>query len=60
MVRYYYCNDGANVEGPVEYPELVQLVRKGEIVPETPVCTEGIDKWWTAGHFVREPQAVAG
>jgi len=53
MVRYYYCRDGVNVEGPVEYAELVALVRSGAIRLETPVCTEGIDKWWTAANFVR-------
>lgn len=59
MVRYYYCTDGENVQGPVEYETLVKLVLAGSITKETPVCTEGIDKWWPAGRFVRVPAPSA-
>src|SRR5438477_7147446 len=43
-MSYYYVKDG-NTHGPASLDDLRELCRRGEIPPDTNVCTEGADSW---------------
>ncbi len=43
-MSYYYVKDG-DTHGPASLDELRELCQRGEIPPDTNVCTEGADSW---------------
>lgn len=50
MEIYYYAENW--LQGPLPGKELAQLVKKGEISPDTPVWPQTNDDWIPAGFFV--------
>ena len=48
MADWYFKADGQQV-GPVAGPKIVQLIRMGEITPDTPLRADGGEAWRKAG-----------
>src|SRR6266851_9393924 len=43
-MSYYYIKEG-EIVGPAPLEELHGLCRRGEVSPDTQVCTEGAESW---------------
>lgn len=56
---YYYCNDGATVEGPTSWETILELFDAGVVSRDTSVCAAGSDEWFTfASCFPAEKQSA--
>ncbi len=45
MKSYFYCIDGQTVEGPISSDQLLDYLKKGILIPETPLCLPGEKDW---------------
>lgn len=45
MIRYYFCTNGNDVQGPLDEPILIKMYNDGTIPNNTPVCREGLQEW---------------
>jgi len=50
-MNFYYIKNG-DIHGPKSLDELRELCRRGEILKETQVCTEGAEAWQPLSTFI--------
>ncbi len=48
-MKWYFLNEENEVAGPVSEDELEGMLRSGSLSPETQVCREGTEEWYTCG-----------
>jgi hypothetical protein len=48
---FYYCNDGATVEGPYYWEQILELYEAGSVSTETSLCVAGHEEWTTLGSY---------
>ena len=46
---FYFCNDGATVEGPISWENVLELFEAGAISRDTSLCAADSDQWFTFG-----------
>jgi len=44
-VRFFYCTDGSNIEGPIPLEDLLSFVEQGLVSGSTLACREGSEEW---------------
>ena len=49
--EYFYCNDGAKVEGPHTAREIAELLAEGILSDKTHLITTGETEWKIVGHY---------
>ncbi len=44
-MRFFYCTDGSNIEGPISPEDLLSFVEQGLVSGSTLACREGSEEW---------------
>ena len=56
---FYYCNDGATVEGPHYWEQILELYEAGAVSAETSLCVAGHEEWSTLGSYLSPGEEVS-